>query len=271
MQHRPDPLGADLALRRHADHRTLHRACHRRNLDALITPLRKVVAGAYIAKPKFHHPSLPKNALGYTPRLRRIGLDPVRRLRIRSRCPHRGPLPSSTSSRIGSPVSGIGCSSKTPAISSAIRWIQFLHGLHAVGAHRRQSQPGADLSRRVGDSDSPRSGGQFTHALRPNVNVSPHRRTTASTASPKGSSPPLPTAAQWRGRPTTTTRSILWRWRCSSAPPSSRARSPATRVTTPLIKAAIEHEGAAFIDVVSPCVAFNNHAGSTRLRLRARA
>ena len=32
----------------------------------------------------------------------------------------------------------------------------------------------------------------------------------------------------------------------------------------PLIKAAIEHEGAAFIDVLSPCVAFNNHAGSTK-------
>jgi 2-oxoglutarate ferredoxin oxidoreductase subunit beta len=32
----------------------------------------------------------------------------------------------------------------------------------------------------------------------------------------------------------------------------------------PLIEAAIRHQGAAFIDVVSPCVAFNNHAGSTK-------
>jgi 2-oxoglutarate ferredoxin oxidoreductase subunit beta len=32
----------------------------------------------------------------------------------------------------------------------------------------------------------------------------------------------------------------------------------------PLIKAAIEHQGAAFLDVISPCVAFNNHAGSTK-------
>jgi 2-oxoglutarate ferredoxin oxidoreductase subunit beta len=31
-----------------------------------------------------------------------------------------------------------------------------------------------------------------------------------------------------------------------------------------LIKAAIEHKGAAFIDVISPCVAFNNHDGSTK-------
>ncbi|MBV9289035.1 MAG: 2-oxoacid:ferredoxin oxidoreductase subunit beta, partial [Hyphomicrobiales bacterium] len=32
----------------------------------------------------------------------------------------------------------------------------------------------------------------------------------------------------------------------------------------PLIKAAFEHLGAAFIDVISPCVTFNNHAGSTK-------
>ena len=32
----------------------------------------------------------------------------------------------------------------------------------------------------------------------------------------------------------------------------------------PLIKGAMEHGGAAFIDVVSPCVTFNNHGGSTK-------
>jgi len=32
----------------------------------------------------------------------------------------------------------------------------------------------------------------------------------------------------------------------------------------PLIMGAIRHRGAAFIDVISPCVAFNNHAGSTK-------
>jgi 2-oxoglutarate/2-oxoacid ferredoxin oxidoreductase subunit beta len=32
----------------------------------------------------------------------------------------------------------------------------------------------------------------------------------------------------------------------------------------PLIKTAIEHQGAAFIDCISPCVAFNNHVGSTK-------
>ncbi|MDR3513730.1 MAG: hypothetical protein P4L73_19005 [Caulobacteraceae bacterium] len=32
----------------------------------------------------------------------------------------------------------------------------------------------------------------------------------------------------------------------------------------PLIKAALNHKGAAFIDCISPCVQFNNHAGSTK-------
>jgi 2-oxoglutarate ferredoxin oxidoreductase subunit beta len=32
----------------------------------------------------------------------------------------------------------------------------------------------------------------------------------------------------------------------------------------PLIKGAIDHGGAAFIDVISPCVTFNNHQGSTK-------
>ena len=32
----------------------------------------------------------------------------------------------------------------------------------------------------------------------------------------------------------------------------------------PLIKGAMAHGGAAFIDVISPCVAFNNHPGSTK-------
>jgi len=32
----------------------------------------------------------------------------------------------------------------------------------------------------------------------------------------------------------------------------------------PLLKAAIAHQGSAILDVISPCVQFNNHAGSTK-------
>jgi len=44
----------------------------------------------------------------------------------------------------------------------------------------------------------------------------------------------------------------------------ARSFSGDKKQLVPLIKAAIEHRGAAFIDVISPCVAFNNHPGSTK-------
>jgi 2-oxoglutarate ferredoxin oxidoreductase subunit beta len=44
----------------------------------------------------------------------------------------------------------------------------------------------------------------------------------------------------------------------------ARSFSGDKKQLTPLIKAAIQHRGAAFLDVVSPCVAFNNHPGSTK-------
>jgi 2-oxoglutarate ferredoxin oxidoreductase subunit beta len=44
----------------------------------------------------------------------------------------------------------------------------------------------------------------------------------------------------------------------------ARSFSGDKRQLVPLIKAAIEHRGSAFIDVISPCIAFNNHAGSTK-------
>ena len=41
-------------------------------------------------------------------------------------------------------------------------------------------------------------------------------------------------------------------------------RGKLAELNDPLVKAAIGHGGAAFIDIISPCVTFNNHAGSTR-------
>src|SRR5579862_8966689 len=44
----------------------------------------------------------------------------------------------------------------------------------------------------------------------------------------------------------------------------ARSFSGDKRQLTPLIKAALSHNGAAFIDCISPCVQFNNHLGSTK-------
>ena len=44
----------------------------------------------------------------------------------------------------------------------------------------------------------------------------------------------------------------------------ARSFSGDKKQLVPLLKAAISHKGFAFIDIISPCVTFNNHAGSTR-------
>jgi len=44
----------------------------------------------------------------------------------------------------------------------------------------------------------------------------------------------------------------------------ARSFSGDKRQLVPLIKGALAHDGAAFIDVISPCVTFNNHEGSTK-------
>ena len=86
-------------------------------------------------------------------------------------------------------------------------------------------------------------------------------------ASPKDSSPPLPTAAQNQSGAlsTPTIPSISSRWHLQlGASFVARSFSGDKHQLVPIIKAAIAHRGAAFIDVISPCVAFNNHAGSTK-------
>src|SRR5215469_5297209 len=69
MRLRSGAAGADTALRWHADHCTVHRPRHWR------APQRAENHAAsesrlmtYVVKPKFHHPELPKNKLGYTHR-----------------------------------------------------------------------------------------------------------------------------------------------------------------------------------------------------------
>src|SRR5665213_4214989 len=67
MRAQPGATAVGAALRRHADHGPVHRAGHRRTLAFA----RRAAGGGrmtYISKPKFHHPALPKNRLGFTHR-----------------------------------------------------------------------------------------------------------------------------------------------------------------------------------------------------------
>ncbi len=193
----------------------------------------------YIAKPKFHHPSLPKNALGYTHRdyegkvstlCAGCGHDSITASIIEA-CyelaiePHRV-----------AKISGIGCSSKTTDY-----FLNASHGFNSVHGRMPSVLTGANLANRdliylgvSGDGDSASIGfGQFAHSMRRGVNMTYIVENNGVYGLTKGqfsSRPPL-TAARSRsaGWSTPTIPSTSWPWRCSSAPPSWRVRSPATR------------------------------------------
>ena len=148
-------------------------------LDALkVAPLREGRVMTYIAKPKFHHPGLPKNKLGFTRRdyegavstlCAGCGHDSITRrdhpglLRARSIAPHRV-----------AKLSGIGCSSKTPTY-----FLGNSHGFNSVHGRMPSVLTGANLANRdliylgvSGDGDSASIGlGQFAHAIRRGVNM----------------------------------------------------------------------------------------------------
>src|SRR5271169_4258584 len=68
MRHRPGTAGADHPLRRHADHRPFYCESDRRPSRQADNEIGEGDVMTYLAKPKFHHPELPKNSLGYTHR-----------------------------------------------------------------------------------------------------------------------------------------------------------------------------------------------------------
>ena len=129
----------------------------------------------YIAKPKFQHPALPKNALGYTHRdyegkistlCAGCGHDSITAAVIEA-CfdlaiePHRV-----------AKISGIGCSSKTPDY-----FLNASHGFNSVHGRMPSVLTGANLANRdliylgvSGDGDTASIGfGQFAHAMRRGV------------------------------------------------------------------------------------------------------
>ena len=227
----------------------------------------------YIAKPKLHHPTLPANKLGYTRRdyegkistlCAGCGHDSISAAIIQA-CweldiePHRV-----------AKLSGIGCSSKTPDY-----FLGNSHGFNSVHGRMPSVLTGANLANREliylgvsGDGDSASIGiGQFAHVMRRGVNMLYVVENNGVYGLTKGQ---FSATADFGSQ---SKRGVL-----NSDQPvdlvSLALQLGATFVArsfsgdkgqlVPLIKAAITHPGAAFIDVISPCVAFNNHAGSTK-------
>ena len=227
----------------------------------------------YLAKPKLHHPGLPKNALGYTRRdyegaistlCAGCGHDSISAAIIQAFfeldiAPHRV-----------AKLSGIGCSSKTPTY-----FLGSSHGFNSVHGRMPSVLTGAALANRdliylgvSGDGDSASIGlGQFAHVLRRGVNmvyivenngVYGLTKGQFSATADKGSRSKR--GAVNNDEPIDMVLLAL----ALGATFVARGFSGDKAQLVPLIKAAVAHRGAAFIDVVSPCIAFNNHPGSTK-------
>jgi 2-oxoglutarate ferredoxin oxidoreductase subunit beta len=227
----------------------------------------------YLAKPKFHHPDLPKNALGYTHRdyegsvstlCAGCGHDSITAAIIQS-CfelsiePHRV-----------AKISGIGCSSKTPTY-----FLGNSHGFNTVHGRMPSVLTGANLANRdliylgvSGDGDSASIGlGQFAHCLRRGVNMVYIVENNGVYGLTKGQFSATADRGSKSKRGVINTDNSIDLVAMALQLGASfvgRSFSGDKQQLVPIIKAAIAHKGAAFIDVISPCVAFNNHAGSTK-------
>jgi 2-oxoglutarate ferredoxin oxidoreductase subunit beta len=227
----------------------------------------------YLPKPKLHHPDLARNARGFTRRdyegsistlCAGCGHDSISAAIIRA-CfeldlqPHRI-----------AKLSGIGCSSKTPTY-----FLGNSHGFNSVHGRMPSVLTGASIANRdliylgvSGDGDSASIGfGQFAHSMRRGVNMTYIVENNGVYGLTKGqfSATADKGAKSKRGvanldEPIDMIAMALQ----LGATYVGRGFSGDKTQLVPLIKGALAHKGAAFIDCISPCVAFNNHEGSTK-------
>ena len=227
----------------------------------------------YIAKPRLHHPSLAPNKVGYTRRdyegkvstlCAGCGHDSISAAIVQA-CweldiePHRV-----------AKLSGIGCSSKTPDY-----FLGASHGFNTVHGRMPSVLTGANLANRdllylgvSGDGDSASIGlGQFAHSMRRAVRMVYIVENNGVYGLTKGQFSATADQGSRSKKGVVNSDSpvdLVAMALQLGATYVARSFSGDKAQLVPLIKGAIGHGGAAFIDVVSPCVAFNNHAGSTK-------
>ncbi len=227
----------------------------------------------YIAKPKVFHPSLQKNDLGLTRRdyegaittlCAGCGHDSITAAVIQafwelSIAPHRV-----------AKLSGIGCSSKTPAY-----FLREAHGLNGVHGRMPALATGANAANGdliyigvSGDGDSLSIGlGQMCHAIRRNVNLLYLLENNGVYGLTKGqfSASADPGSKSKKGEP-----NLMAAIDCVllamtlGASFVARSFSGDKGQLVPILKAGLRHKGFAFVDIISPCVTFNDHEGSTK-------
>lgn len=224
-------------------------------------------------KPAFRHPDAPQNKVGCTRQDYEGGLST-----LCAGCGHDSISASIIDAcfelniephRVAK-LSGIGCSSKTPAY--------FLSGSHSFNSvHGRMPAvaTGANLANRdliyigvSGDGDTASIGmGQFVHLVRRNLNMAYIVENNGCYGLTKGQdSATMDTGTvNKKGDVNLYSQIDLARLAIEiGATFVGRSFSGDKEQLVPLLKAAISHRGFALLDIVSPCVTFNNHEGSTK-------
>ena len=167
-------------------------------------------------------------------------------------------------------MSGIGCSSKTPAY-----FLGQSHGFNTVHGRMPSVTTGAAMNNKdltfiavSGDGDSASIGiGQLIHAIRRNLNmvyiienngVYGLTKGQYSATADKGSKKKKGTVNETQPIDLCALAINLG---CTFV---ARSFSGAKKQLTALMKAAISHKGFALLDIISPCVTFNNNDESMR-------
>ena len=167
-------------------------------------------------------------------------------------------------------LSGIGCSSKTPDY-----FLGASHGFNTVHGRMPSVLTGANLANRdllylgiSGDGDSASIGlGQFANAMRRGVRMAYIVENNGVYGLTKGQFSATADRGSKSKKGSVNNDSpidLVGMALQLGATYVARGFSGDKAQLVPLIKGAIGHGGAAFIDVISPCVAFNNHTGSTK-------
>ncbi len=168
--------------------------------------------------------------------------------------------------------SGIGCSSKTPAY-----FLQYSHGFNALHGRMPSVATGAALANHKllclgisGDGDTANIGmGQFKHACRRNIPLLYLIENNGCYGLTKGQFSATADLHAHLRRETGEENDIPPFDLCLEAVSAGAtfvARSFAgdKKQLVPLLKAALNHRGLAVLDVISPCVTFNDFASSTK-------
>lgn len=224
-------------------------------------------------RPRFRHPALPKNDLGYTidyyegslsTLCAGCGHDSINAAIVQA-CWEMNVEPHKVAK-----LSGIGCSSKSPAY-----FLNNSHGFNSVHGRMPSVATGANLANRdlvyfgiSGDGDTASIGmGQFVHAIRRNLRMvylvmnngcygltkGQDSATADAGSKNKSGQENLFEAIDLAGLAIELGATFV-----------GQSFSGDKQQLVPLIKAAMRHNGFAMLNVISPCVTFNNNPGSTK-------